>query len=439
MEYTNCKWCGSTIFAGVARCSSCGKDPAGVVLAADVQAETAPSVDQAASAAAPVPTDKGADLGIKFLMFAVAAIAVALLSWKIYTTFMQVATPQLSSESAVSVLVKELNSPDKKKRYQACQALSGKENPPAENLAVIVGLLKDPEEIVRGSCGAAIGSYGAAASEAIPLLVSMLHDPSSYARMTAAESLGKIAAKVPEETLAAPALAEAMKDKDEQVRRFAAVGLQAMGDRAAPAIPALLVALNNHSAKDLAGDRQQIVQTLGALVSKSPEVVPALTRAARDPSREVQSSAIQALGGSGRLARPAIAVLGQMIHDKDEGIRGAAVDALGKCCADSDEVVPIMIEALNDRVDDVRKFAVLHLGEIGPKAKAAVPALIPILSDKAIYLRQWTAETLGNIGSGAKAALPRLRQMQSEKIVSNESEAGQLPETLQIAIQKIEK
>ena len=106
--------------------------------------------------------------------------------------------------------MKELNSPDKEKRYQACLALSGKEHPPAEDLPVVLALLKDPAENVRGSCGAAIGSYGAAASEAIPILVSMLHDPSSYARTTAAGSLGKISAKVPEDTLAVPALIEAM-------------------------------------------------------------------------------------------------------------------------------------------------------------------------------------------------------------------------------------
>jgi HEAT repeat protein len=435
METTNCKWCGGTIFVGVARCSNCGKDVAGV--AGGAPAETVPSGATQAGDAAPDAAKDQFNLEIKLLMYVIPAIVVSFIAWKIYSSYSYffTQTPAPPGQAAASAGAKKLTDANKVKRYEACLELSGQNPPPAEDLPIVLQLLKDADENVRGACGAAIGSYGGAAGEAIPILISMLHDSSTYARLTAAESLGKIATKIPEDTLAVPALIESLQDKDAQVRRFTAVGLQALGDRAAPAIPALLTALNNPSAEV----RQQIVQTLGRLVTKSADIVPALTRAARDPDSSVRSSALAALGDSGMLARPAIPVLGQMIHDKDEGIRANAVDALGKCCADADEAMPYLIEALGDRVHEVRKFAVLHLGEIGPRAKAAVPALIPILSGKEIYLREWAAEALGNIGPDAKAALPRLHQMLNEKIVSNESEAGRLPATVQTAIEKIEK
>ncbi len=159
----------------------------------------------------------------------------------------------------------------------------------------------------------------------------------------------------------------------------------------------------------------------------------------KSKNADVRRTSVDELGKAGTAARPATAALGALLNDPDDYVRESVVDALGKCCLESPEIIPLLNQVLLDPNHTVRKYAVLYLGQMGPKAKDAVPGLIRVLHGNEIYLRVWAAEALGNIGPDAAAALPRLREMQNEKIVSDESEASQLPDTLQTAIRKIEE
>ena len=339
MAYQKCRWCGGAFFVDGLPCPDCGRDGAQTTVASSPK-----SFDK------PAATVKwpGADVirpggSLKQLLRVMIAATVlfgiaAFLFWK-YQRDLLMDESLAVAEINTSFVLTDLSSTDAQKRYQACQNLQTPTSagaPPSEALAAVVALLKDPAETVRGSCVGALRFFGVAAKDALPDLISLLHDPSLYPRMTAAESLGAIAALVPEDTQAAPALGEALRDPQAQVRRFALVGLSAMGERAKPATPALLDAFNRYSTHESADFRVEIVQLLGTLAAKSEGIAPTIARAIRDPDQNVHESAMEALRSACQFAGPIIPDLAQLMHDQDEGIRKTARYALNTCCTESD-------------------------------------------------------------------------------------------------------
>jgi len=449
MEYYNCKWCGSRIDADARRCDNCGKEVApakpSFISPPTTQPTSKPTTPQApqrlAKSQSAVP-QMAAARNIRRLIFLGVFLYVGYRAYQVMDIFApgiaslihktdSTNTKVTPEESSKGGFADQLNSTNADTRYNACQAIGSMTNPQADLAPVIIKHLKDPADNVRGSCAWAISKYGASAANAIPVLISLLNDSSAYPRMTAAESLGEISSKIPDEARAVPFLAKALEDPDDQVRRFAAVGLKAMGDRVKPAIPALLIAIHD-SSDDV---RENSMAALAPLASADPQIVPAFIQALKDKNNNVKLPAIEALGNAGPAARPALPALGKLLDDDMAG--GVAAEAIGKCCQEFPETVSYLILAVNNPNHDVRKFGVMYLGQMGPRAKAAVPALIPVLSGEEIYLRVWAAEALGNIGPDAKAALPRLQEMLNEKLDSKEMEAAELPGTVKTAIQKI--
>ncbi len=364
MDYTQCKWCGSTIFVGVAHCSSCGKDAAGKIASDDTKSNTAASEAMSASMPTTVPVRDQSSFGIKFFIYAIPVVAAILVIWKIYTNI-GAPTPEENSKSP-EYMMKMLSDPDSGRRYHAClnlQSGAAPRTPPAGTFPLVMALLKDPNSEVRASCGLAIRSYGAAAREAIPSLILALQDPSSYIRLNAAESLGKIASQIPEDRLTVPALIDAMQDKDEQVRGSVLRGLETVGERAAPAIPVLLKTLRDHSTKE--NLRDWILSILGRLAAKSDEIVPLLIQFLRDPDLRLRVTAIRALGNACPLARPAIPDLVQMSQDQDEHVRREASEAIDTCCTETGAPLTLSIQLLCQRHVSV------------PYPQSANPASIP--------------------------------------------------------------
>jgi len=85
----------------------------------------------------------------------------------------------------------------------------------------------------------------------VPALVEALKYKNEDVRQLAAEALGKIG---PEAKEAIPALIEALKDKNEQVRQYAAGALYSIGPEAKEAIPALIEALKDKVVRQYAAD-----------------------------------------------------------------------------------------------------------------------------------------------------------------------------------------
>jgi len=121
--------------------------------------------------------------------------------------------------------------------------------------------------------------------ETLSYWIQTLKDGDKRARRRAAGVLADLA---PEEA-AIPALAEAMKDEDKEVRTYAAFGLGAIG---------------------------------------SPPAVSALASALQDRAKLTRALAAFALGLVGPDAKPTIPALTQALKDKDEDVREAAAEAL---------------------------------------------------------------------------------------------------------------
>src|SRR5262245_31736835 len=90
------------------------------------------------------------------------------------------------------------------------------------------------------------------------------------------------------------ALALAIKDKDEEVRKGA-------------------------------------IKALGDLGPEGKKAVPTLTGYLKDPDTNVRKSAAQVLAKIGDAGKPAYPQLQELLKDPDDGVKEAAVDAIGQC------------------------------------------------------------------------------------------------------------
>ncbi|MDO8208411.1 MAG: HEAT repeat domain-containing protein [Gallionella sp.] len=178
-------------------------------------------------------------------------------------------------------------------------------------------------------------------------------------------------------------LLDALKDKDDTVRRGAAEALGHIKDPST--VPALLVALKDKD--DMV--RWGAAEALGQI--KDPSTVPALLVALKDKDDMVRWGAVQALG---QIKAPStVPALLVALKDKDEMVRWGAADALGQIKDPS--TVPALLDALKDKDDIVRRGAAQALGQI--KDPSTVPALLVALKDKGSMVRRGAAQALGQI------------------------------------------
>jgi serine/threonine-protein kinase len=158
-----------------------------------------------------------------------------------------------------------------------------------------------------------------------------------------------------------PALADALADKQDDVRLRAAEALGKFGALAKAAVPALVNALNG---PDLVA--AEAAKSLGKIGLAASAAVPALGAALGRSAVDVRREAARALVRLGPAAEPAV---------------GALIEALQ--------------DAKGDRV--VRQQAADALGRIGPPAASAVPALQRAASDKDGLLANKAREALAKI------------------------------------------
>ena len=126
-----------------------------------------------------------------------------------------------------------------------CPALLFKVMGPNAKPAVpsLIALLQEDRGNTKGYAAQALGAIGPAAAEAIPALAGLLEDKNQFARVSAAEALGHLGPD------AVPTLIQALQNKDWLVRAKAAQSLGALGPAAAPAAPALREALKDNDAE----------------------------------------------------------------------------------------------------------------------------------------------------------------------------------------------
>jgi HEAT repeat protein len=219
----------------------------------------------------------------------------------------------------------------------------------------------------------------------------------SAARQAAADALGRAA---PEDAPAAIlALADALRDADEQVGAAAAVSLGSVGGVAMVdpgargsvrvAAEALSRSVADRRAEVRAAAAEALAQLAGGVPSSedppfdpSP-VADALAGALGDPSVRVRAAARQglsALAVKTAIAPPA-ALLAALGPAGSDDRRNEAMAILPAFRTRLGEAIPLLVEALSDRDPILRYRAAGVLGGAGPAARAAVPALIAVLEE----------------------------------------------------------
>jgi len=156
----------------------------------------------------------------------------------------------------VAALRRLMRSRDPTQRHGAASMLSSLDRPPAALAEVLVAALGDEVQGVRYSAAVALGRYAGAEREA-----------------------------------AVPALIDALRDEDTQVRCQAARSLARLGAGASQAIPIALDLLRSENANH----RWQAAEILGAYGTAARRAAPALESARHDPELSVRHAAENAL------------------------------------------------------------------------------------------------------------------------------------------------
>ena len=155
----------------------------------------------------------------------------------------------------------------------------------------------------------------------------------------------------------------------------------------------------------LADGDEEACTRLQLLGDRAAPAVPALCGLLGSGSRDARLFAIAVLERVGAAADGAVPALGEVLRKNDAQVRAAAADALG---AIGGAAVGELSEALGHRDAGVRRAACVALGTIGPAARSTAPRLVPLLDDADDAVRDRALEALGRVG--AQEALDLLLQ-----------------------------
>ncbi|WP_324632903.1 HEAT repeat domain-containing protein [Phormidium sp. CCY1219] len=206
--------------------------------------------------------------------------------------------------------------------------------------------------------GVAIAQIEAQASQQIEIVSSLgqLKTETGANRRQAINTLRRIGSP------AVPALLDALRDEDKEVRSAATFALGAMGADATEAIPALINSLTD------ADDRLRLDAAV-ALRKIGAPAVSQLNAALKHSELNVRRGAAFALAGIGAPAKEAIPNLVQTLAHADDRLSWNAAVALR---AIGSPAIPALTDALNHENPQVRQGAAFALGNVTSPTVATV-------------------------------------------------------------------
>jgi len=177
-----------------------------------------------------------------------------------------------------------------------------------------------------------------------------------------------------------------------KLRFYALRILIQLGPDSAPAVPALIMTLDDRDPVL----RREAEYALGAIGPAAAKATEKLAAKLSDEDQDVRHTACYALGKIGPDARGALPALQKAMQSTDEFLALASTWASLKIAPDNAELraaaLPVLIKALNDKREHVRTEAVYLLGEFDdPKAIEAVKS---IQHDTSPAVRAAVAEVL---------------------------------------------
>ena len=262
----------------------------------------------------------------------------------------------------------------------------------------------------RQPAGDALRAMGPAA---VPACIHALGHKDWHVRAGGAEALGLYGAEGKSGTAA---LAAAITDSNEIVRRLAIQSLLKIGDPDV-AIPVLREQLGHHDPFI----RFSVASTLARIHPMSDDAYRILIDGLQYVDTEFRN-AVNAWGPNEHKYDNAVEVQrdGQRFFNRENAGRAAAARELGALGPEAKRAVPQLVATLkNRRYRSAPVAAAAALGEIGPEARTAVPAFLETLSSVAAPVSERPASeslidaactALGKIGFAA-ADLPPLYRM----------------------------
>jgi HEAT repeat protein len=220
--------------------------------------------------------------------------------------------------------------------------------------------LNDPDKKVSSRAISALEKIGPPAKAAVPDLRLMLRHKDLALRLGAEKALKQIK---PEEVV--PALIEALKSEEPDVRRSAAASLTRYDKAAKAAVPILLERLADGNAEVLDAAALALLK----IEREHKDIVPALAKRLKEAKSDARDKAFKRISDFGK---PAVAPLLEIVKDAlEEDKLIQAVDALGRIGMDAKEGAWVEILALyknEDSGDAVRGAARDALRKIDPRA-----------------------------------------------------------------------
>jgi HEAT repeat protein len=248
--------------------------------------------------------------------------------------------------------------------------------------AVLADVLGRYSRKLTGDADARIAEYFRA-SNALERPLRELRSRRAWTRAAAAYRLGDMGCEE-----AAPALLEALDDRDRTVRSAAARSLGRLGaaDAAKPLVEAVV---SGRVPNGVAGQ---------ALVELGPAAAPELRTIAEHPSYRLRATALTLLGLVGNSADSPLAV--RALEDPSADVRAAAAGALGRIGGAAAE--PALRSTLDDRIYFVRAEAAAALGFIG--SRAALPRLLAMARSDRFRPARAAAQAVARIAPATLAA-----------------------------------
>jgi HEAT repeat protein len=267
-----------------------------------------------------------------------------------------------------------LQEPDVQRRIQVCDELGRRAATSREAADVIVVALTDKEPLVRRFAASAMANVQAPTVVQVRALSALLSDAETDPRESASRALVTLGPRLPPEAVpeTASALAAAVPDTQESVRRNVLEALGAIGPRATE-VPAVKVAVERALSDGAESTRSAAVATLGAW--GTPDTVPLLKKALGDPSHEVRKQAVVALEKMGPKAAPASSAIAQLLTGKELYLRVFAADALAAIGPGAKAALPALKAAAKKAPKDIQgspEIEAQQLPEAIDKAIAAI-------------------------------------------------------------------
>jgi HEAT repeat protein len=149
---------------------------------------------------------------------------------------------------------------------------------------------------------------------------------------------------------------------------LAAKELAQMGSAAAPAVPALIQAIDR-------GDRafaRAAADAIGAIGPAAVDAIPALVRRCRIADTTPGNEALAVANALGCLGHESVEPLKQLVSDPHPNLRIAGVYGLLRMGSFADGAIPVLVAALGDINEEVRHIAIDALSILGDRAEEAL-------------------------------------------------------------------